>query len=223
MTGDKILEGLKERLGGDFTPVKPLRGPWRRSLIFLPLWLAIAGLVLAVFGFRTDYERLGPGTTWSFGLIQLLVCFFLFLIALKSSIPARGSAPIVWTGLLLVGLVTHLTTSWLSFSISPGWAETGHELRAGLACLSAIIIVGSLPFLMGIFLLRAGLPLQSRVAGTLLGLASGLAAESAWRLHCPITSWDHILPFHSGALLAALVCGLVFGLAAVRSRLWASG
>ncbi len=222
MTRDHILDGLKDRLGGDFTPVKPLGAPWRRALIVLPLWLAIAGLVLAIFGFRTDYEKLGAGTTWSFGLIQLLVCFFLFSGALKSSIPARGSAPIVWAGLLVIGLSTHLATSWLSFNISPGWAEPGRELKSGLACLSAILIASSLPFLMGVFLLRAGLPLQPRVAGTLLGLASGLAAEGAWRLHCPITSWDHILPFHGGALLAGLVCGLLFGAYSARNRLGAA-
>lgn len=212
MTQDPILQQLRKDLSGDFKPVRPLATPWLRSFWLIPIWLLILGVVLVVFGLRPDYPVLGPTASWGLSFVQLLACFVVFYAMLTATIPGGSKAPSVLASIGLLGIAVHIGASWISFQISPNLAEPGHELRDGLACLSAITTLALLPLAFGIFWLRAGLPIRAKTAGILLGLGSGLAAEAAWRLHCPISSWDHVIPFHSGAILIASGLGLLFGL-----------
>jgi hypothetical protein len=200
-----------EDLSSDFKPVRPLAHPRLRALWITPVWLLIVAIVLVVLGLRPDYTRLGPEATWGLSFIQLLACLLVFYAMLRSTIPGDSMPLWILASIGLSGMVIHAGVSWISDQWSPNLAEPGHEWRAGLACLSAIIIFALLPFAFGIVWIRAGLPIQARATGILLGLGSGLAAEAAWRLHCPISSWDHVLVSHSGAVLVAMACGLMFG------------
>jgi len=75
-------------------------------------------------------------------------------------------------------------------------------------------IEDKLALLFGFVLVRAGLPFRARTTGLLLGLGNGLAVEAVWRLHCPFSSWGHILLFHGGAVVVLMAAGMAIG------RLW---
>jgi len=211
MTEDHLLQRLKQELSGDLTAVKPLAEPWKRAAAVFPIWLLLMILTLGVFGLRSDYLTLGPAVVWGFSLAQVAICYLAFTSSLESSVPGRSRTWIALFGIVIAGLMNYLAASWITHGINPSRAEAGHELRAGIACLSAIAIYASLPLLSAIWWIRSGLPLRPRAAGLLLGVGSGIAAEAAWRLHCPISSWDHVLAFHGGAILAAAAAGVIFG------------
>ncbi len=211
MNGDRMLERLKEELAGDFTPVKALKEPWRKALWIFPISLLFMAITLAVFGLRPDYANLGLIAFWGFCFAQVLACYLAFTLSLEAVIPGRAKDPVVLAIIGLVALAIHFIASWFTFRISPNWAAPGQELQTGMACLSAITIFGVLALLFGFYWVRFCLPIRSGTAGILLGLGSGLAAEAAWRSHCPISSWDHVLPFHFGAILVVMAAGWIGG------------
>jgi hypothetical protein len=208
---DRLLEQLKKDLSGDFKPVKPLQEPWKRALWLFPVSLLFMEITLAVFHLRPDYADLGPLALWGFCFLQIIACYLVFAASLEVCIPGSARAPIVLGCIGLLGLAIHLVASWRTFQISPNWPNPAHEWRIGAACMSAIGILGILALLFGFFLARAGLPIRARAVGLLLGLGSGLAAEAAWRLHCPYSSWNHILLFHSGTVVIVVAIGLAIG------------
>jgi hypothetical protein len=211
VTEDRLLEKLKKDLAGDFAPVKPLKESWKRALWILPITMLFMEFTLAVFHLRTDYAAIGLPVLWIFCSIQVIVCFLIFKTSLKSCVPGSYQSPLSLACIGLTGLAIYLFISWRTFQISPFWPPAGRGLSLGIACMTTIGVMGILALLFGLFLTRRGLPLRARATGLLLGLGSGLAAEAAWRLHCPITSWRHILLFHTGAVFIVVVLGMVLG------------
>jgi len=216
---DRLLENLKQSLAGDFVPLKPLRESWKRALWIFPIALLLTGVTWTVFHLRPDYANFGAIEFWPFYVLQVLAGYWTLFVSLEMGIPGCLKPPVVLAGIGLTGPVIHLIASWSAFRISPSWAAPGREWVTGAACISAIGIFGGLVLLFGFFLARAGLPIHAGTAGLLLGLGSGLAAEAAWRVHCPITSLNHVLPFHTGAILALIAAGLIIGFRWQRSKL----
>ncbi len=205
-----MLERLKTELDGDFAPVVPLAGSWQRALWLSPAALLLAAAAITLFGLRIDHARFGTLGLWGLGIVQFGAAYLVFAASLRSTIPGRGLAPILLSAAAFAAAITHLAASEISLLISPNGVEPGQEWRFGFICIAIILIFAAIPFLIGIRLLRSGLSIQIRSTGVLMGLASGLTAEAAWRFHCPFTTWDHVLPFHTGAILAVLLIGLVF-------------
>jgi hypothetical protein len=208
---DRLLKQLKEDLAGDFAAVKPLMKSWKRALWLFPLSLLLMEVTLAVFHLRPDHVDLGPLALWGFCSLQILASYMIFAVSLEACIPGSGRSRTFLISVGLIGLVIYLAISWFTFRVSPNWPGPGQQWHLGMACLSAIGTLGILALLFGFFLARAGLPMHARATGLLLGLGAGLAAEASWRLHCPISSWDHILLFHGGGILFLIVAGLILG------------
>jgi hypothetical protein len=208
---DRLLKQLKEDLAGEFTPVKPLPQSWKRALWMFPLSLLLMEITLATFHLRTDHAALGPAALWGFCFLQTLAFFVVIMASLQACIPGSIKGPSFLAGIGMTGLTVHLATSWFTFRLSPNWPGPGQALHLGMACMLGIGMLGILALLFGFFLARAGLPLRARSAGLLLGLGGGLAAEAAWRLHCPFSSWNHILLFHSGSIVIITGAGMLLG------------
>ncbi|MFZ0428443.1 MAG: NrsF family protein [Acidobacteriota bacterium] len=206
---DRLLERLKEDIAGDLRPVRPLRPFWRRVLPVAGLWLLLALAVLSVFGLRADHEALGPLGTWLVpalqGLAVAALAVYLYRSIFPGSLPPQGAL----TGAILAALVTHIfAVAWtehLHFN-----SPADHPLRAGLVCFSFVLLLG-LPLLGGfVWLVRAGLFARPIRIGLLAGLAGGLAAEAAWRLHCPYTNWQHIVFSHTLGALVITALGVLY-------------
>jgi hypothetical protein len=105
-------------------------------------------------------------------------------------------------------ILIQVIISVVIFSISPARVEDANFWRTGSACLSAIFGLGLLPLISGMAFARKGLPLRARTTGLLLGLSSGLAVESLWRLHCPFSAWGHVVSFHGGAIVLSVLLGI---------------
>jgi hypothetical protein len=207
---DRLLERLKTELDRDFTPVVPLAGSWKRALWLWPAALMLIAAAIAGFGLRVDHARFGTMGLWGLGIVQFAGGYLVLAASLRLTIPGRGLAALPLSVLGIAAACTHFAASEMSLLISPNGVGAGQDWRFGLICLAIIMIFAAIPFLLGVRLVRAGLPIQVRSVGLLMGLGSGLTAEAAWRFHCPISTWDHVLPFHTGAILAVLLIGLLF-------------
>jgi len=200
-----LLARVTREIAPDLMPVKPLGAPGSRALWLPATWVVLVGLVLTAFGLREDAEALGIWGSVGFSLIEVACCFWLLLIGLRFSIPAMAgsrSTALLWmAGALLV----HVLLSWATLGRSALSPPSGHEWSAGLACLSAITVLSLVPLAVGTALLLRGLVTQLFPAFLLTGLASGLAAEATWRFHCAYSTWGHVLPFHSAALVLPLL------------------
>lgn len=204
MNDDYLLKRLREQIEGDMAPVRPLRAPGIRALLPVATCLALGGLVMMVAGLRRDIEVIGAWRLLSFALLQVAACAWLFTISLRWSVPAMGRPwmALVWVpGALLVPAL--LTAAILDRSaLAP---PSGSEWRTGLACLSAITLIGLAPLAAAAVLTLRGLPMRLLAGFAIIGFASGLSAEAIWRLHCPYSAWGHVLPFHYGPLLATVL------------------
>ena len=211
MTEDRLYEQIRERLRSAFDPVKPLKAAWDRALWIFPISLLYVAITLAIFHLRPDYMNLSPLVLLGFFLLQVLACYLVLVALLEACIPGSDKDPLILAGVGLMGSGIFLLASWITFRVSPNWPDPDHEFEMGMACMKIIGMFGILSLLFGFFLARAGRPFRAIATGLLLGLASGLIAEAAWRLHCPFSSWDHILVFHGGTVFLIIVVGMMIG------------
>lgn len=211
MTEDRLYQQIREKIEEDFAPVKPLKEPWKRAFWIFPFVLLLAVAVLAVFHLRTDASNFTPLGLYGFILLQVAVCYLLLSAVLKTGVPGSFLS---LSSLALLGVTAaavFLEASRVHYSASPNPPPPGQEISMGAACIAIVGIMGVASLIGGFFLARHGLPLRSGTTGLLLGLGSGLAVEAVWRLHCPFTSWSHVLVFHGGAVLILASAGVVFG------------
>ena len=211
MTEDRLYQQIREKIEDDFAPVKPLKEPWKRAFWIFPLALLLAVAILAVFHLRTDASNFTPLALYGFILLQVAVCYLLLSAVLRTGVPGSFLS---LSSLALLGITAaavFLAASRVHYSVSPNLPPGGREISMGAACIAIVGIMGAASLIGGFFLARYGLPLRSGATGLLLGLGSGLAVEAVWRLHCPFTSWSHVLVFHGGAVLILAFAGAVFG------------
>lgn len=205
MDDDDLLKRLRQEIARDNTPVQPLRAPWMRALLPVAACLALGGLVVVVAGVRPDSGVVGAWRLLGFSAIQVACCGGLFAISLRWSIPAMGGS--LWTALVCASgaLLVQALLTWAVLARSALSPPAGLELRTGLACVTAITLVSLAPIVTGTVLLMRGLLTRWLAAFALTGFAGGLAAEALWRLHCPYSIWRHVLPFHWGPVLLAVL------------------
>lgn len=205
---DGLLKRLKDEIEGDLHPVRPIGGFWRRIAPVAGLWLLLAVAVLTVLGLRVDHQELGPLGTWLFPAIQLLavaaVAAFLHQSTIPGSLPPQNAT----SGVVAAALVTHLFavfgTQHIHFSSPP------HPIAAAIVCFCFVLALG-IPLLVAfVWLVRSGLFARAGQLGLLAGLGAGLAAEALWRLHCPYTSWHHIVFSHTLGALVIAGAGLLY-------------
>ncbi|MEJ2108372.1 MAG: NrsF family protein [Acidobacteriota bacterium] len=211
MTEDRLYKQIRDTLKNDFVPVKPLKEAWKRAFWIFPLTLFCIVFTLEVFHLRPDYLNFHLMELWGFILLQVLACYFILSESLKTGIPGSFVSPFRLTVLGVIGPVVFLIASMLNYEINPSHPAAGQEWAMGMACISIVGGLGFLALLAGVLLSRSGLPFRAGTVGLLLGLSGGLTAEASWRLHCPFTSWDHVLVFHGGAIIILAAAGLAVG------------
>jgi hypothetical protein len=209
--------GLRERIARDLEPVTPLRPPLVRALALVPLAAAIVVAVPALHFFRSDMATIGAVRAWGFSFAQAFAGVAIVAAALRESIPGRSLSrrAVAWTiavGLLIPALSLVLTAS--SFDVGPA---PGHGWREGAGCFRASAGAAIPALIVAAMLAARAFPLRPGVAGALYGLGCGLIADAGLRLYCEYSMPQHVVFAHGGAILGAVVAGMVI------ARLGASG
>lgn len=213
-----LPESLRRAIYADLKPVKPLAPPFQRSILLVPWTLLALATFWSKLGFRPDLPQLGAVLAWGLSIAQLLLALMVAVSSLRESTPGSGLPRTTLWACALGAFGFHLAGLALAFRQSPFPAPpdlVSVELRT---CLYYEFLIAAPLLLIGLWLLGRGLPFRPATAGALAGLAAGLLADSSWRLICPFTFPSHVLPSHTGPILAMAALGAVLGALMDRRR-----
>jgi hypothetical protein len=198
---------LRAAIKRDLRPTRPLRPPYVRALVLIPLAAAIVLSVPGLRFFRSDMQAIGFLKAWGFSFGQALAGLVIIGVALRESIPGRGLSRGAIAATVAVGLAIPfalLAVTASAFNVGP---EPGQALAEGIGCFR-VSAVSAIPALIAAaFLAARALPTRPALAGALYGLGCGLIADAGLRLFCEYTVPTHVLFGHGGGILAAMAVG----------------
>lgn len=196
----------------EFEPVHPMTSSWwlAGKAVVVTAALLVA-CVLALLGLRGDAVAVGPWTLWGAFLFELGLTYALFAALFSEAVPSRKLKPSVWLSVPLLIFAAQLAVAYLTYLQSPLTPTAERVTTVGLMCMGRMALMGLIPLGLGFWLLSRGLPLRPRLSGLLVGLVSGLLADSVYRLHCPYSAHEHILNWHSVAVLLLGILGFGAG------------
>ena len=198
---------LRDAIRRDLRPTRPLRPPFVRALVLIPIAVAIVLSVPGLRFFRSDMAAIGFVRAWGFSFGQALAGLVIVGVALRESIPGRGlsrgaAVATIAIGLAIPFVLLGVTAS--AFNVGP---EQGRAWEEGVGCFR-VSAVSAIPALIAAaFLAARALPTRPALAGALYGLGCGLVADAGLRLFCEYTVPSHVLFGHGGAIVAAMVFG----------------
>jgi hypothetical protein len=200
-TTDELIECLIARGGA----TQRLPSPGQRLLLWLTVALPYVALVVWAMGLRADLlQDLANPRFIIEQAATLLTAGLAALAAFCAVIP--GSArwirllpllPLaIWLGVLGLGCLE----DWLQFG------SAGLVLQPDWHCAPRIVLVGAVPAIVMIIMLRKGAPLAPRVTVALGTLAAAALSNFALRLFHPPDASLMVLVWHFGgvALLTAI-------------------
>ena len=215
-------DDLIRQIAGANKPVRRLHPPWVRAL----LWLAVAGgyvaLVVWLHPHTPPFRPVTIMTTplmieWAAALLTGITAAW---AAFCSTVPGYDRrvlwvplAPAaVWVATLGVGCVN----DWLQFG------ARGLALRADWDCLPPAILIGIVPLILILLMLRYGAPLRPRISVALAALAVAGLGNAGLRLFHPGDASIMILVWHVGVAFALTAfAGLLGRMVLNWRRAWA--
>jgi len=174
-------EELVRRLAHDVEPVRPLPGPWIRTVEWLALAVPYVVLVVVVMSPRVDLTA--KMSDWRFVLEQ-------FAAMATATAGAVAAFATVIPGhnrkfLLLPLLTLSIWLGSLGYGLVQEWAQSGRDglpLRPDWICMPAIVLAGLVPAIAIVVMLRRGAPLTPRATLALAGLAAAGLGNLGMRL-----------------------------------------
>lgn len=210
-------DDLIRQLADTGAPVRPLPPPWKRAVI----WLAVAVPYVVLVILLHPHT---PKLTESLADVRLAVELAAALVtgataawaAFCSTVPGYDRR-ILWLPVLPAvvwgaSLGTGCINDWLRYGVD------GLTLRPDWDCLPPGILVGSLPLIVILVMLRRGAPLQPRISVALAALAVAGLGNAAMRLFHPGDATVMILVWHVGVAFALTALAGVLGKAVLSWR-----
>ena len=202
-------KNLRDQIARDLRPTRPLRPPFVRALVLIPIAVAIVLSVPGLRFFRSDMLAIGFLKAWGFSFGQALAGLVIVAAALRESIPGRGlsrgaAAALIAAGLAIPFVLLAVTAS--AFDVGPA---PGHELQEGIGCFRVSAISAIPALIAAAWLAARAFPMRPALAGALYGLGCGLIADAGLRLFCEYTVPSHVLFGHGGAIVAAMALGAI--------------
>jgi hypothetical protein len=209
MSGSSLPPILRREIAGGLEAVTPIASPARRAVRFVLVCAGLFGLVLLVWG--TSRRLLPPALLGAGWALQTATAVLVLTAAIRESMPGRLLSPLQLGGVLLAVVLVQAfwTAGW--FAVAPWSPPPRLHARVLRVCLSREYLLGLVPLAIAGAVLRRGLTPRPAVAGGLAGLAAGLAVESSWRVYCAITTPEHTLAGHMGAIALLAATGVLAG------------
>jgi hypothetical protein len=214
-------EALIRELAGAATPVRRLRPPWRRALLWLCLTVPYVALVIyfypatpgiaAMRGTRFFIEEIAAATT---AVTAIWAAFYSTVPGSDRRLLWLPLAPLaVWLATLGGGCVS----DWLRAG------PAGLALRPDWDCLPPSLLLGWLPLTIMVLMLRRGAPLRPHLSVALGALAVAALGNVGLRLFHMGDATIMVLFWHLGgaltlSLLASLAGGWVLSWRQARAR-----
>lgn len=207
MATDELIANLVR----DLEPVQPLPLPHVRVVRWGMVAAAVTAVVAMVIGLRTDLAVATAG--WSFqvhaGLLTV-AAITSAMAALTLVIPGepfgalRQWAPVAAITAWAVWLVAELAV--FVANGQPLW-----PIPSGVGCVAKAVAFGLVPGLALITMLGRGAPGSTRATMVFAGLAVAAVGAVGVELTCPLSSPTHILLWHAGPVMVAVLVAWAVG------------
>ena len=207
MATDDVIANLVR----DLQPVRPLPLPRVRFAQWGLVAVPVMAIVMAAIGPRIDL--VAAAATWSFqahSTLLVLAAASSALAALALVVPGEPAG--LWRRWSPVAAVASWT-AWL-FGELVVFAASGQELwpiPSGAGCVAKAFAFGITPGIALTIMLGRGAPADARATMVFASLATAAAGALGAELTCPLTSPNHLLLWHAGPVVAAVLAALVFG------------
>lgn len=190
---------LMNALAAEAQPVRRLRPPLIRMLIWLVLTSLWVGFIVAFMGVRPDIAEKAMEVRWSFEQgATLMTGLMAAVAAFCAVVPGRSRweqyLPLIPAGAWLGALVFGSYEAWLASGdllaqITPDWD-----------CFPGIVIAGFGPAVLMVLMLRRGAPVAPRVSIMLGALAATAVADFGLRLFHPQDASIMVLVWQVGTV-----------------------
>lgn len=209
MSSQRLPDELRHRIESDIEPVRPLPPSWRRALVVAAVAVAAFAAMVTFFRLRPDLHQLPVWLSWGCALVQLGVGVLLAGLALRESVPGAGVSSGAVIGALVLGLAVQVLVGFATWMWS-GQPPAG-ELGIGVKCMRSDLALAIPIFVVALWLVFRALPLRAPVAGALGGTGAALASDAASHMRCPMSDLQHLLVWHTGAVLVMAAAGWLIG------------
>ncbi len=211
MRNPEIPESLMKSISSDCKPVTPLASAWRRSMPIAAVAASVACIALAIVGLRPDLGSMPPWLSWGGSMLGIATGLILTALALREAVPGRALPSEVIFLAITAGVAIHLAISIMTFVRSSGDAGAGGLSVQGCGCFTHELVFAFPAFAITLWLISRALPTRAGVAGGLGAAGAVIIADSITHLHCPISNMNHVLVWHTGAILTFITAGWLIG------------
>lgn len=207
MATDEVISNLVR----DLRPVHPLPVPQARLTQWGLVVVATMAVVTAGLGARADL--LASLVTLRFhahSILLLMVALSSAIAALAMAIP--GESVQSWRRWAPVAAVV----AWAAWLFGELWVSAANGAGLwpgveGVGCVAKAFTFAVAPGIALTLMIGRGLPSDTRTTMAFAGLAVAAVGALGVELTCPITSPSHLLVWHAGPVMAAVLAAWVFG------------
>jgi hypothetical protein len=195
-----------KRLAADLQPVRPLRPPWARAVLWLGIALPYVAAVVWGKLMMIDAAQIGADARFMVEQAATLATALTAAIAaFRSVIPGFDRRvlllPLAPLGLWLASVGHGCVQDWLRFGAD------GLTIRPDWDCLPPATVIGIVPAIVLVLMLRKGAPLRPRMTLALAALAVASVANFGLQFAHVRDVSIMVLVWHLGAAAALSALG----------------
>jgi hypothetical protein len=213
----EVHRAVVDRLVGDLRPVRRLKPPGIRLLLWLPVQLVVLAWVI-VFHLRGDAAGALARPPFLLEVAALAAAGVVAAaLALRGAVP--GDEPSSREAAAAIALALGATLLLL-LEPAHGTPPASTFVAHGVPCAVLTAALAALPWLLLLVALARGAPLHGARAAAWAATAALLVAGALMRLACPLDERLHLLVWHAGPTVPALLLSAAVGwsLLALRAR-----
>jgi hypothetical protein len=218
MSLETLPQSLRQAIENDLAPVRPLHPAWARAMLAVAIMAVVLAFTLAKASLRADIGHLPMWLSWGCSSLQLVLGVILIGMALREAVPGagvpRGAARTAAVTALAVQILVGIATA----IFSPAVPMPGNGFAVGVGCLKHEALMALPTFAVTLWLVFRALPLRAPVAGLLGGAGATVASDAVLHLLCPMSDLQHVLIWHTGAVVVFMAVGWLIGTAWDRTR-----
>ncbi len=203
-------ENLVKTLAANATPVTPLPSPQIRMLIWLSISVAYAALVVMLVGLRPDISAKLTDPRF---LVEVSAAFMVSMLAAAAAFCTECPGRPLWERFVPVPAIA-LWLASLGGGCWQAWTQNGPAgltIVPDLTCFPSIVLVGIVPGILILAMIRRGAPIAPITTTALAILAVGALGAATLRLFHTQDASIMVLTWQFGSVALLTVLGGLVG------------